>query len=125
MRAAAAALTAAVLSTLLRRYMPELALLLVLGAGLWITALCVNAMGTALDVLLELTRLTGLEEELFTPVIKTVVISIVARVTAEICRGTGERGIAAFVEMAGTVFALAVSLPMIRAVVILMGELLG
>ena len=32
---------------------------------------------------------------------------------------------AAFVELAGAVFSLAVSLPMIRAVVILMGELLG
>ena len=124
-RVAALAVTAAVLSAVLRRHTPELALLLVLGAGLWITALCANALGTALEVLRELTRLTGVEEELLAPVVKTVAISLVARVTAEICKGAGENGMAAFVEMAGTVFALAVSLPMIRAVVALMGELLG
>ena len=124
-RVAAAAVTAAVLSAVLRRQTPELSLLLVLGAGLWITALCANALGTALEVLRELIRLTGVEEELLAPVVKTVAIALVARVTGEICKGAGENGMAAFVEMAGTVFALAVSLPMIRAVVALMGELLG
>jgi len=124
-RVAAAAVTAAVLSAVLRRNTPELSLLLVLSAGLWMLALAVNALGTALDVLRELTALAGVEEELLTPVVKTVALSLVTRLTAEICRGAGESGIAAFVETAGTVFALGVSLPMIRAVVILMGELLG
>ena len=124
-RAAAVAVTAAVLGAVLRRHTPELALLLVLAAGIWIMALCANALATALEVLRELTRLTGIEEELLTPVVKTVAISIVARLAAEVCRGAGESGMAAFVEIAGAVFSLAVSLPMIRAVVILMGELLG
>lgn len=123
-RGAAVAVTAAVLSAVLRRHTPELALLLVLGAGIWITALCANALGTAMEALRELTVLTGIEEELFVPVVKTVAISLIARLTAEVCRGAGESGMAAFAEMAGAVFSLAVSLPMIRAVVILMGELL-
>ena len=124
-RVAALAVTAAVLSAVLRRHTPELALLLVLAAGLWILALCTGALGSALEVLRELMHLTGVEDELFTPVIKAVAISVVTRLTAEVCRGTGEKGIAAFVETAGAVFALAVSLPLIRAVVVLMGELMG
>ena len=109
----------------MRRHTPELALLLVLGAGIWIMALGANALGTALEVLRELARLTGIEEELLAPVVKTVAISLIARITAEVCRGARESGMAAIVELAGAVFSLAVSLPMIRAVVILMGELLG
>ena len=124
-RAAALAVTAAVLSAVLRKHTPELSLLLVLAAGLGILMLCTGALGTALEVLRELTRLTGMEDELFVPVLKAVAVSIVARLTAEVCRGTGETGIAAFVETAGAVFALAVSLPLIRAVVVLMGELMG
>ena len=124
-RAAALAVTAAVLSAVLRKHTPELSLLLVLAAGLGILMLCTGALGTALEVLRELTRLTGMEDELFVPVIKAVAVSIVARLTAEVCRGTGETGIAAFVETAGAVFALVVSLPLIRAVVVLMGELMG
>ena len=124
-RAAAAAVTAVILSAVVRRHTPEFALLLILGAGLWIVALSANALGAVVEVMQELVRLTGIEEELFLPIVKTVAISLVARLTAEICRGAGEAGMAAFVEMAGTIFALVVSLPMIRAVVILMRELLG
>ena len=68
-RTAAVAVTAAVLGAVLRRHTPELALLLVLGAGIWIMALCANALGTALEVLRELARLTGIEEELLAPVV--------------------------------------------------------
>lgn len=125
MRVAAAAVTAAVLGAVLRRHTPELGLLLVLAAGLWMLGVCANALGAALEVLRELTGLTGMDEELLVPVVKTVALSLLTRLTAEVCRGAGEGGIAAFVETAGTVLALGVSLPMVRAVMILMGELLG
>ena len=118
-------MTAAVLGAVLRKNAPEFSLLLALGAGLWMLSLTANALAGALALLKELTGLTGVEEELLIPVVKTVAISLITRLTAEVCRGTGESGIAAFVETAGTVLALGVSLPMIRAVTVLMGELLG
>ena len=46
------------------------------------------------------------------------------RITAELCRSAGEQGTAAFVELAGTVLALLASLPLIRAVTLLMTEML-
>ena len=124
-RIAAVAVTAAALGAVLRKHTPEFSLLLALAAGIWMLSLTVDTLGTALELLKELTALTGVEEELLRPVVKTVAISLITRLTAEICRGTGESGIAAFVETAGTVLALGVSLPIIRAVTILMGELLG
>jgi len=124
-RIAAVAVTAAVLGAVLRKSVPEFALLLALAAGLWMMGLTTNALSGALATLKELTELTGVEEELLRPVVKTVAISLVSRLTAEVCRSVGESGVAAFVEIAGSVLALGVSLPMIRAVTILMGELLG
>lgn len=124
-RAAVVAVTAAVLGAVLRRHTPELSLLLVLAAGLWIVGLCANALYAVMELLEELSALTGVGDELLYPVIKTVALSLLTRVTAELCRGAGEGGMAAFVELAGTVFALGVSLPLVRAVMILMGEMLG
>ena len=124
-RSAAVALTAAVLGTLLRRHTPELALLLVLGAGVWMLSLAANALGAAVELLEELSELTGVEEELLRPVVKTAALSLVTRLTAEMCRGTGESGLAAFLEITGTALALGVALPLIRAVLTLLGELLG
>ena len=72
----------------------------------------------------ELARLSGLSEELLEPVAKTVALSILTRLAAEVCRGTGEGGVAAFVELVGTVLALVVALPLVRAVTILMAEML-
>lgn len=123
-RIAAVAVTAAVLSAVLRKNTPELALLLVLCAGLWMLTMAASGLGAAMAFLKQLTDLAGLSEELLEPVVKTVALSILTKLTVEICRSAGESGIAAFVETAGTVLALAVALPLVRAVTVLISEML-
>ena len=125
MRLSAVGVTAAVLCAVLRKNTPELALLLALAAGIWMLFLTADALREGLEVLWELTELTGAEDELLRPVVKVVALSLLTRITAEICRSAGEGGLAAFVETGGTVLALGVSLPLIRAVIMLMGEMLG
>ena len=124
-KVAAVAIAAAVLGTVLRKNTPELALLLALCAGLWITGVAAGGLGAVAALMEELAGLSGLSEELLEPVVKTVALSILTRLTAEICRSAGEQGIAAFVETAGTVLALAVALPLVRAVTVLMAEMLA
>ena len=119
----AVAVSAAVLSAVLRRYIPELSLLLVLCAGIWILRSVMANLNAVLGLMEELVALSGMSEVLLEPVLKTVAISILTRVTAELCRGAGESGIAAFVENAGTVFALAAALPLVRAVTQMMMEM--
>ena len=115
-RLAAAAVTAVVLSGVLKKTTPELALLLTLAAGIWMLAV--------VELMKELAGQAGVSEVLLEPVVKTVALSILTKLTAEICRSAGESGVAAFVETAGTVLALVVALPLVRAVAQLMGELL-
>ena len=93
-KAAAVAVTAALCGAVLRRGAPELALL------------------------------AGLDRGVVEPVLKTVVLSVVTRLTSEACRSAGEGGIASFVETAGTVLALAAALPLVRGVVEMMAEML-
>ena len=123
-KVAAGAITAAVLGVVLRKNTPELALLLALAAGLWMVALVADGLGAVVALMEELTSLAGLSEELLEPVVKTVALSILTRLTAEVCKSAGEGGVAAFVETAGTVLALVVALPLIRAVVLMMTEML-
>ena len=123
-KVAAGAITAAVLGVVLRKNTPELALLLALAAGLWMVALVADGLGAVVALMEELTSLAGLSEELLEPVVKTVALSILTRLTAEVCTSAGEGGVAAFVETAGTVLALVVALPLVRAVVLMMTEML-
>lgn len=123
-RLAAAAVTAVVLSGVLKKTTPELTLLLTLAAGIWMLAVVADGLGAVVELMKELAGQAGVSEVLLEPVVKTVALSILTKLTAEICRSAGESGVAAFVETAGTVLALVVALPLVRAVAQLMGELL-
>lgn len=121
---AAVGVTAVVLSAVLKKHTPELALLLVLAAGLWMLTLAAGGLGAAAALMEELAQQAGLSEALLEPVVKTVALSILTKLTVELCRSAGEGGVAAFVETAGAVLALLAALPLVRAVAQLMGELL-
>lgn len=122
---AAVGVTAVVLSAVLKKNTPELALLLVLAAGLWMLTLAAGGLGAAAALMEELAQQAGLSEALLEPVVKTVALSILTKLTVELCRSAGEGGVAAFVETAGAVLALLAALPLVRAVAQLMGELLS
>ena len=124
MKLTAVGVTAAVLSAVLKRNTPELAMLLALCAGLWMLALAAVGGGAAVALMRELAGQAGLSEALLEPVVKAVALSILTRLTAEICRSAGEGGVAAFVETAGSALSLMAALPLVRAVAQLMGELL-
>lgn len=121
---AAVGVTAVVLSAVLKKNTPELALLLALAAGLWMLAQAAAGLGAAVAQMRELAGQAGVSEVLLEPVVKTVALSILTKLTAEICRSAGEGGVAAFVETAGAALALLAALPLVRAVAQLMGELL-
>ena len=121
---AAVGVTAVVLSAVLKKNTPELALLLALAAGLWMLAQAAAGLGAAVAQMRELAGQAGVSEVLLEPVLKTVALSILTKLTAEICRSAGEGGVAALVETAGAALALLAALPLVRAVAQLMGELL-
>ena len=56
--------------------------------------------------------------------LKTVVLSVVTRLTSEVCRSAGEGRIASFVETAGDSAGAGGGLPLVRGVVEMMAEML-
>ena len=121
---AAAAVTAALFGTVVRRGAPELALLLTVTAGVWILTAVLDGLGAAAAMAERLAQLAQMDAAVAGPVLKTVVVALVTRITAEICRGAGEGGLAAFVEAAGTIVALTAALPLMAAVLTMLEELL-
>ena len=98
-----------------------LCLLLSLAAGVWILLAAWDGLRETARLMEELALLAGLDRGVVEPVLKTVVLSVVTRLTSEVCRSAGEGGIASFVETAGTVLALAA---LVRGVVETMAEML-
>ena len=119
-QAAALCVVAALLALVVRRGSPETALLLTLGA---VTAVLLSLAGSLkmlMDFLGELVEESGLSRELFIPLYKTVGIALVVKTGGSLCRDAGESALAS----AGAVCALIAALPLLRAVLSLLMELM-
>ena len=116
-------LVGALLALVLKKGSPELALLLALAAVAVVLLALAGALEELLDFLREIGAASGLSEDLFIPLYKTVGIALVVKVGGSLCRNAGESALASAVETAGTVCALLVSLPLLRAVLALLLEL--
>ena len=124
MALAAAGMAAALCGVVVRQKSPELSILLVLTACvllLWNTLPFFETIRTLLE---ELTALGDLSPVLLRPMVKTVGLSLVTRLSASLCRDAGEGGIAAFLEVAGGAAAVAAALPLMEMVLDLVMDLL-
>lgn len=116
LKVSAVAVAAALCAMVLQKNVQELGLVLALAAGVLILGLALHAAEEIRRLMDTLAETAGIAPAVLSPVIKTVGIAIVTRITAEICRDAKEGGIAAFVETAGASLALFAALPLLEAV---------
>ena len=121
---AALAVAAALCALVVRQNAREIGLVLALLAGALILGQALGAVEAIWELLEELGERAGLLPAVLDPVVKTVGIGILTKISAEVCRDAKESGIAAFVETAGAALSLYVALPLIRAVLDTVSELL-
>lgn len=121
---AALAVAAALCALVVRQNAREIGLVLALLAGALILGQALGAVEAIWELLEELGERAGLSPAVLDPVVKTVGIGILTKISAEVCRDAKESGIAAFVETAGAALSLYVALPLIRAVLDTVSELL-
>ncbi len=121
---AALAVVAALSALVIRRQVPELAVVLALTAGCMLLGQAMEAVSAVRGLTDSLARTGGLPPELWTPVWKTVGVGVVTRLAAAVCRDAGEGGVAAFLETAGAALALLCALPLVEAVFQTLGALL-
>lgn len=117
------ALAAALCAVLLKQRTPEIGMVLALLACVLLLIQTVPALEQLRDSLQELIQAAGLSEELLVPVLKTVGIAIVTKLSAELCRDAKENGIASFVELAGASAAALTALPLLNLVLTMLGDL--
>jgi stage III sporulation protein AD len=119
---AALCVVGALLAAVVREGSPSLALLIPLGAAVVVLLWLAGPFGEVTAFLTELSRQSGVSQELLAPLYKTVGIALVAQLGGHLCRDAGGSALASVVETAGAVCALLVALPLLRAVVTLLLE---
>lgn len=113
---AALAAIGALCAAAIKKQTPDVALVMTLCTATLILTVAMTALRPVRALMDTLADRAGLSVAVLSPVIKTVGISILTRVTAELCRDAGEGGLASAVEVAGGACALLVCLPLFEAV---------
>lgn len=101
---------------LLRQIKPEIAPLIVLGGAAVILITLTDSLLNVSGSVDEMMSLAGLEKENVSLLMKALGICVVTQVAADICYDNSCSSIAAAVELAGRVGAVALAMPMIKTV---------
>lgn len=120
----AAGVAAALCAVVVRQRSPEIALLLALSACVLLLWNTLPLLETIRDVLQELADLAEISPAVLRPMLQTVGLAVVTRLSCALCRDAGESGIASFLELAGSAAAVLVALPLLKMVLQLIGDLL-
>ncbi len=116
LKIAAAGMVGALCAMVIRRYVPELGMVVALVTGMLVLGLTLTMFSGVTDFLDELQELSGLAPSVVAPMLKTAGIAIVTKWVSALCKDAGEGGIASIVEVAGAAAALLVALPLLRTV---------
>jgi stage III sporulation protein AD len=109
-------LTGALAALLLKNSNPVFALLLLVAAGIIALNLASGFIRGAVGFIAELESLSGISGAIFEPLLKTVGISIITKVSSDLCRDAGAAAAAGIVETSGALCAIIVAVPLMRSV---------
>ena len=114
---AAVAVAGAILSLVLRKNSPEMALLLTISLALIAISLAFDVITGVTDFLKTLSETAQISPAVLSIVLKTVGIAIITKLAADVCRDAGQTSVASGVELTGAFSALYISLPLFKTVI--------
>ena len=114
-KAAAAALTAAVVGLILKKNVPELGFVLTLTSAAMALLLAARVGQSVRGAVSLAADATGLSAAVLAPVMKCVGIGVLTRLTADLCADAGQSAAGSAVEICGAVCALVAALPLMES----------
>ena len=124
MKCVALAVFSSLVTLIIRRVNPELSFAL---AGVTTAVLilaCAGVMDELLSALRETQLIFGTSAAEFRPMLKCLGIAIASRFGADLCRDASQSALASAVEMAGSLCAAAVAMPVIISLMTTIGGML-
>lgn len=122
-KSAVAAVAAAILSLVIKKNNPELAMLLGLIAAVLAVYFALDAVRPVLDMMEELKNTASLAGDIYLPVLKCLGIGIITQIGSGLCKDAGQTAAGTGVELCGTVAAILCTLPLIRSILSIIEEL--
>ncbi len=121
---AAVAVAGTVLSLVIKKNSPEMALMLTVSLALIALYLAFDTIREITDFIKSLADAARISPAVLTIVIKTIGVSIVTKLSADVCRDAGQSSVASGIELAGAFAALYISLPLFKTVMSMIESLI-
>lgn len=109
-----AVIIAAVLSVMLKKYNPEISMLVAVGAGVVVFALILSKISPALTQVNNLLSRAGMPVEYGGILLKSLGICFLCQFSSDACKDAGQSALASKVELAGKLMIVLIALPMIE-----------
>ena len=123
-RVSAAALCSLLLFLLLKKNNPELAALLSMAAVLVFFTASLRYSSAFSQLISKLRATFGLRDIYIRPLLKCLAAAIVSKLTADLCRDSQQTAAASAVELAGSLCAVGVLMPLLSSMFDMLGDLL-
>ena len=124
LRCSAVAVTMALVCLLIKKTNPEIAMLLSI-CSVCVMLIAIFGMSkTVVSLVDTIKQLYGTGSSYISPIIKCLAISIITKVSCDFCKEAGQAAASSTLELAGTVCALTVALPMLTNVLKLIGGMI-
>ncbi len=124
LRFAGLGVTAAVLALMIRSTHPSMALNIGIAAGILLFMAALGPLMGIVDFLRNMAGRYGIDHDYIGVVLKVIGVAYIAEFAVQICKDAGENAVAGKVELGGKVLMLSLSLPVIGALLELIGSLL-
>lgn len=111
------AIIAVALVVVIKQQKPEMALMLSIVAGVLILVFAITQMTGIIEMLDNLVSKSGINKDFFAIILKVTGIAYIVEFGKNICNDAGQSAIATKLEMAGKVVIVALSIPLISALV--------
>ena len=118
-------LLSVILGLTLSKYGKDFSVVLILLVSCMVLAVMAAYLEPIIDFVGELLRLSELQNDLLTPVLKATAIGIVAEIASLICTDSGNAALGKSIQLLAVAVILWLALPLLRSLLELMQRMLG
>ena len=123
-RVAVVAVVGSIIGLIIKKTNPETSLLLTIAISVFAIYLAFDVVTSVVGFIRSLSETAGISPAFLGVVLKTVGIAVITKISSDVCRDAGQSGVASGVELAGTVTAIYVSLPLMEGVIRMLNSLI-
>lgn len=120
-----AAIAAAALSIIIRKYNSEYGLYISLAASVLIFGVVLNSISPILNLIESLNDVTGVNSVYIGILFKALAVCYITRLASDCCKDSGETAIATRIDFAGKIAILLISVPLFEAILEIVKELIA